>query len=190
MYEDARKYDPTEIRKSFKIIGGLHGTFSITKEGRDFYNEWYLSTCPELEKSAGNTGAEGRIHTNVLKLSMVLTVAEKYNLEIGKEQIEKAIQRVQTLFTNYKRLTLGSGKSQQAEPSVILLKILWEAKEYTLKRQEILYKTWADISMDDLDAVTKTLLGAGLVQTHEDKKYGTIYNLTPLAIEYFRNNKA
>jgi uncharacterized protein DUF3987 len=190
MYEDAKKYDPSELRRCFKIISGLHGTFSITKEGRDYYNEWYISTCPELEKNAGNTGAEGRIHTNVLKLAMVLTVAEKYNLEIGREQIERAIHRVQTLFTNYKRLTLGSGKSQQAEPSVILLKVLWEAKDYELKRQEIMYKTWADMSMDDLDAVTKTLLGAGLIQTREDKKHGTIYTLTGLAVEYFRTNKA
>lgn len=189
MYEDPKRYDPNPLYTSINKIKSLKGIFKITDEGRKFYDEWYNKTCPELEKSAGNTGAEGRVHTNVLKLAMVLCVADTGSLQIEKRHIEVAISQIQSLFVNYRRLTLGSGKSKEAEPAVIMLKILWESPNYTASRQDIMYRAWAEMSDSVCDEVTKTLLSAGLINTFEDKKNMMHYKLTQASIDHFQNNK-
>lgn len=188
MYEAPTKYDPSKLQALIKRIGTLKGVFKVTDEGKKYYDEWYTKTCPELEKSAGNTGAEGRVHTNVLKLAMVLAVADTYNLIIEKRHLEVAVNKIQSLFVNYRRLTLGAGKSKEAEPAVLVLKILWESKDYTASRKDIMYKAWAEMSDTVCDEVTKTLLSAGLVTTW-NKSGNEFFKLTPASIEHFSNNQ-
>lgn len=189
MYEDAASYDPTYLKKSIASISKLKGLFQITDDARKYYHTWYNEVCPNLEKTASKTGAEGRIHVNVLKLAMVLAVSRKQVLEVDLEDVEEAIRKCQELFVNYRRLTLGSGKSKDADPQVTVLKILWEAPGHTLTRRELMARAWADISDTTLDEVSRTLLTAGLVSITESKdKGGTqTFKLTDESIAYFKN---
>lgn len=186
MYMEGTKFDPSELQKGMRNISNLKGFFALTPTAKSLYNTWYHDVCPNLEKGAGITGAEGRVHVNVLKVAMNLCVSRKCSLLIDDEDIETAINEVQKLFVNYKRLTLGSGKSKDADPQVKILQTLWTAKDHTLTRGELVSLIWADVSSDDLDKVLRTFSEGGLVTIAHDT--GKI-TLGQKAIEHFKAGK-
>lgn len=184
VFMGAEKFDPRELQKGMKNITALKGFFKLTVEAAKYYDTWYNEVCPTLEKSAGITGAEGRVHVNVLKVAMLVCVSRKCSLLIDVEDVENAVVQVQSLFGNYKRLTLGSGKSKDADPQVKVLETLWRAPEHTLTRRELMAVIWADVSDDVLTNVLQTLTTAGLVDTiaHGDIQH---LRLTKTATDYF-----
>lgn len=189
MYEDPKKYDPRPLQASIRRIANLKGIFEITDAARREYDHWYTSICPELEKNtAGKTGAEGRIHVNVLKVAMILAVSRSEKLVVDVEDIEAAIDKCQSLFKNYRRLTMGSGKSKDADPQILVLKALWQSENYTLTRRALMTQLWADVSDSTMDEVSRTLLAADLVSITETKG-STIYKLTSRSIAFFVDQK-
>lgn len=186
MWEDPNKYDPKLLEALIKKFAELRGHVQLTPSARKVYDEWYHHVCPQLEMSAGLTGAEGRIHTNVLKVAICLAVSRTSNITIDVEDIETSIRLCQALFVNYKRFTMGTGKNKEGEQSVRVLELLWKQPDHRLTRQQILYAAWADISEEVLVKVTATIAGAGLV-IYDDKS--EVYTLTLLAIKSFSDTK-
>jgi len=186
VYEESKKYDPKPLQEGLRKIAGLKGYFRLTEEAKLYYDQWYHNVCPELEKKGSVTGADGRIHTNVLKLAMITAVSARCELTVTKEDVMVAIENCQSLFVNYRRLTLGSGKSKEAEPTVIILKALWESPEHKLTRKELMYKCWADVSDDTLTLVEKTLVTAGLITIIEGKSGVQTFQLQEAAIKFFK----
>lgn len=189
MYLDSARFDPTALRKGMTNISNLKGFFKLTDEAKREYDQWYNEVCPGLEKSAGITGAEGRVHVNVLKVAMLLCVSRKCSCLVDAEDIRTAIRDVQALFVNYKRLTLGSGKSKDADPQVKVLETLWRADNHTLTRRELMALIWADVSDETLDSVLRTFTQGGLVVISGEDGQQHI-KLGDKATEYFKASKA
>ena len=191
MWEDPRKYNPEGLRRTIHAISQLRGIFKITDDAKHYYDDWYTNVCPTLEHRANNTGAEGRIHTNVLKVAMILAVSEYQELRLDIPIIDKAIEKVLSLFTNYKRLTLGSGKSKDADSKLIFMRQLWEAgsmKNYSLNRRELVSRTFMDMTSEEMDVIERNLLEGDIIKV-EDGKAVKRYFLTTSAIEFFEANK-
>lgn len=191
VFEDPNDYDPSELRVMLQKISMLKGAFKFTKDAAVFYDHWYTSVCPELEKKNSGTGADGRIHTNILKVAMIVAVSSRCELVLTVEDIKKAIEICQELYINYKRLTLGSGKNKDAEVQVTILKILWEEENHKLSREEIMFKCWGDVSDEGLDVISRTLQAGGLVKVWEDIKLKKqMFELTPKSIQFFEEKNA
>lgn len=187
MYEKPEKYDPTALRRMVQEMVKIKGLFHITDEAKKYYDCWYNDVCPKLETRSGRTGAEGRIHTNVLKLAMILSVAKYRSLEIDVPIIEDAMEKCLSLFVNYKRITLGTGKSKDAESKISFLKVLWEAgpaKLYGLRRRDVVNQLCFDMSSEELDSIERNLAEGGLISVEENKS-GRSYRLTEDAINWF-----
>lgn len=187
MWEDPRQYDPSHLRSFLFEVSKLKGLFVIDDEAKTYYDKWYHDICPQLERKANNTGAEGRIHTNVLKVAMILAVSHNKSLQINTPILEEAIEKVLSLFANYRRLSMGAGKSKDAEVKVLFLKLLWESgieNKYTLSRRDIVSKTCFECSSEELDVVERNLLEGGFIQVREDKNKKE-YKLTEQSINFF-----
>jgi hypothetical protein len=190
MYEDPKKYDNTTLRRELHEIAQLRGLFHLTEEAKRFYDKWYLDICPALESKSNNTGAEGRVHTNILKLAMVLAVSEYQRLEIDIPILDKAIDRIQSLFVNYRRFTMGAGKSKDADSKILILKILWEAgsdKQFTLNRRDLVWKTFTDMSSEEMDSIERNLLEGDFITVTETKHGPKSYSLTDKSIGFFQD---
>ena len=190
MFEDPKKYDPSNLRKILQEVSQLRGIFRITDDAKKFYDEWYNNVCPILEQKANNTGAEGRIHTNVLKLAMVLAVSKYRKLEIDIPLIEQAIDNCFSLFANYKRLTMGSGRGKDRELKISFLKCLWEVgkeHKYTMSRSDIVCRTLGDMNSEEMDSVVRNLMEGNLISTISKSGREESYFLTAKAIKYFES---
>lgn len=187
VFEDPSKYDPKNLQEFLIEISKLKGLFILDDPAKVYYNEWYNDICPQLEKKANNTGAEGRIHTQVLKVAMILAVSHYKKLTIDIPILEEAIEKVLSLFANYRRLSMGAGKSKDSEIKSLFLKLLWECgkdKKFCLSRREIVSKTCFECTSEELDAIERNLLEGGFIQVKEGKNMKE-YRLTDHSIEFF-----
>lgn len=190
MWEDPKKYNPIQLQQLLIGISKLKGLCTMTDGAKVYYDDWYNNTCPMLENKSNRTGAEGRIHTNILKLAIILAADHNNNLEITIPILEKAITKCQALFINYKRFTMGHGRAKDAGSKILILQLLWEAgidKKYTLTREQLIQATWSDINDDELNSSEINLLEGGFIRVVEAKNGKKTYSLTVQSIEYFTN---
>lgn len=193
MWEDPRQYNPVQLQKMLIDISKLKGLFTMTEGAKVYYDDWYNNTCPQLESKGNRTGAEGRIHTNILKIAMILSANESNSLEIDIPIIERAIAKCQGLFVNYKRFTMGHGRAKDVASKILFLQLLWESgaeRKYTLTRKDLIAKSWADITDDELNSSEINLLEGGFIKVVENKTGLKTYCLTQHAIDYFVNRTA
>lgn len=193
VYEDPKDYSSQQAALVILLrkFSQLQGIIQLDDAAKKHYDNWYHEVCPKLESNAGLTGAEGRIHTNILKVATNLAVSRTTKLVIEEEDVKLAIEKCQSLFVNYRRLTRGSGKSRTAEETVIVMDLLWRAPGYTLTRQQIMYAAWSDINDTVMEEVSKTLEATGIVQIteHRGDNSQSIYRLTALAVRTFKEEK-
>lgn len=188
MWEDPKKYDPKHLQNALREISNLVGVYTITDEAKKYYDKWYTEVCPTLEGKANRTGAEGRIHVSVLKVAMILAASKNRNLIVDANILESAIDKCQSLFINYRRLTMG-GKTKEGDNKVLFLKLLWGRgadKNYSLSRREIIHDTWGDMSSEELDSIVRNLLEGGFILEKQKEGEGSmVYTLTEYSIEFF-----
>ena len=166
-------------------VAQLEGEFDFRADAMKAYDEWYLPFRSSYEKKADKSGISGRIHTSVLKLAMVLAVAENFELIIRKEHIVKAIDECSELIPNYTKFVMSSGKSSLAEIATLFLSALNDAEGHILGRKTILQKFWniLDQGAETLDKVITTLEQAGMVESSMLMDGGIGYKMTQKCVD-------
>lgn len=190
VFEDPRKYDPRELQQLLMGISKLKGLFTLSDAAKTYYDDWYHNICPKLELKGNRTGAEGRIHTNILKLAMILSASEELSLKIDVPLLELAIDKCQSLFVNYKRFTMGHGRSKDSNNKILFLQLLWDTgptHKYSMTRRDIVYKTWGDMSSEEIDSIERNLLEGGFISIVESKN-GKVYTLTNRSLDHFKEH--
>ncbi len=162
---DIAKYDFKILVDSLNKIKLLKGPVQINKDARELYRKWYSALYKSYKTVRDRTGVTQRMHTTVLKVAMVIA-ASKYSIEIKLDDMQEAIDQITALKSNYEVYAMSSGKSVIAEIGALLLNSLWEAKDYTMARKEILRIHWNMMSAEDLDKVVETFLQAGLIEAN------------------------
>lgn len=181
MYMDLEKYNKKPLMDSLFKIKQLSGSVKRTDDGAKFYHEWYNDLYSKYKKHPDKTGVIQRMHTNVLKLAIILA-ASRYTLEITKEIFEEAIFQVTSLKQNYELYVMSAGKSDMAEVGSKFLAALWDAPDHKIKRREFLMKNWAEVSAEDFDKLLETLRQANAIEiVVAGTEVG--YMLTPAMIE-------
>lgn len=161
-----------------------HGEVLMSAEGAIEYNRWYYPFRESYRVKPDRSGVAARIHTGVLKLSMILTL-DRYERIIRKDIVERAICECMELLPNYENFTMGSGKSEIAEAAAFFLQSLWEAKGHTMYKSDFLAKHWNEVDGEKLNKITETL-EQGKIITILISGAATIYTLTSKGIEAFK----
>ena len=119
---------------------------------------------------ADPTGTMNRVGDQIIKVAMILSLAQEPNLIIKESHILEAIDVSTACISGMKQVTMGSGKSNLAFQTKLIMRELLQAKDHTITRQKILQKYWGELDSFDLDRIVETLLGAGAVVTGPDPK--------------------
>lgn len=171
-----------ELRK----VAQLHGKFTFTEDAIAEYDSWYISFRDSLKDKNDKTGVFARMHTGVVKLSMVLA-ANDLTLEINRAHIELAINECLALLPNYQAFMITGGQGTLKTAGAILLQRLLDESTHALSRKVILRDHWFDIDGELLDKLLITLEQGGLVQTINSSDIGgQLIKMTPKCLSIMK----
>ena len=171
-YDESISY----LRKVAKLRGEM--TWSTTT--KNFYAEWYRK-FNERKSTIDVTGILERIHDQVLKVAMLISVSKRLTKVIEKKDIEEALDKCVDCITCMRRLIMGKGRSEIATAAADIINILYNRDAFSMRKGDLLYALWSDIDAMMLDKCIDTLSQAGLITMDVGKGIIT-YKLTAKAI--------
>lgn len=161
--KEKHKASQTRVIEHIVEISKLTGECSIDEDGKVEYESWYKKFREEYLRKKESTGVVARIHTGVLKISMILA-ANELSTTIKKRHIEEAIEQCLGLIPNYRTFTMEQSKSEIGKAGSLVITELVSAKDYMLTRKALIRTLWQTVEPDLLDKVLLALEQAGMIK--------------------------
>jgi len=174
--------DIASLAGYLKEIAKCSGKFVISPPAKAEYREWYKKISNSTQEDP--TGTIERIGDTVLKVAMLLSLVDDTSLEIDAGNIEEAIFRCEECLVGVQRVTLGEGKSNDAEVTALILKDLLKRADFRATRKQLLSKFWGHMDYIVLDRIMETLLRAGAINIQPAGKE-VIYTMTRKTAEAY-----
>jgi len=151
---------PHEVHK-FGRIGYLNDAGKI-------YDDWYeefRNNVKEMEDKDA-TGTMNRFGDSVLKIAMLLSLAEQPKLIITPHAMQTAIAECEKLLGNVRKTTLGKhGLSEMSDIKSMVIKELLERQTHQVSRTVLMKKMWGHYgTADEFDELMTSLHAAGIAQ--------------------------
>jgi hypothetical protein len=175
------KLSKEHVLSQLRSVSQLFGEFKLEEESILEYESWYNPFREAYLKRRDRTGIIGRIHTHILKLSMILA-ANDLSQCILKRHIEQAIEECLNLMPNYDKFTMSNAKSEIGAIGGTVITELLSAKDYMLSRKVIIRNNWQAFDMSLLDKAVVALEEAGMIKQHQTKD-GIFYQLTKTCLD-------
>ena len=168
--------------QSLKQITELKGPCVIEEDAKREYDSWYIPFKNSLLKKKDKIGILGRIHTSILKLSLILA-ANDLSLSVGAEHVEVAIAESMKLLPNYNVFAMTGGTSDIAECGKRVLETLVSPDcikaGYKIGRKKLLRDNWLFFTGETLDNFISVAEGGELIKVMLNG-VDTIYMLTDI----------
>ena len=150
--------DIKELAKHLREISKLRGQFIWSHEGKDIYDKWY----EKLDGSGleDSTGSLLRIHDNILKVAMCISLSRGVDLTLTGPDIQEAIFACQEFIPGVRRVAMSSGGSSASAPgTAVFLRELLSRKDddYGWSRRGMGQKHWNYFDMAELDRIAESL---------------------------------
>lgn len=165
-------------------ISALKGEFQFTPGAQEVYDHWYLPFRRAYEHRQDRSGISGRIHTSILKLSMILAANYSQSLTVDEFHMSESIRECTALLPNYQRFIMSSGKSTIGECAAMLIEDIWSSQHKRISKAEFLSRYIHSFDHEIVDKCLTTLLQANLVKLSLNGD-NEMYSLTPIGIEKF-----
>jgi hypothetical protein len=200
-YDDYAKYlkQLGELKGGFEELASLSQTDTCTikatdGEGRDIYysaagkiyEDWYhdfVKSIDDMEEK-DETGTLNRFGDSVLKVAMILSLAEHPKLEITESAMLTAIKYCERLVGNIRKTTMGrKGLSQSAALKGKIINELLHRPNHIISQQMLMKKMWMDYaSLNEFVDVMNSFEGAGIIK---GKSIGNqiVYEMVPVEAE-------
>lgn len=133
------------------------------------FDDWY-ENFSELRKIAENkddTGTMNRFDASVMKIAMLLSLAEHPRLEITEGAMATAISECEKLLGNVRRTTLGKqGLSTSAVLKTMIIMELLNRDNHQVTRVVLMKKMWQHYqNSEEFDAMMLGFDSAGMIKT-------------------------
>ena len=159
-----KEHQKEDLVKELTEISKLKGEFYFTDDAKKCYEDCYLPFRDSYRDRQEESGIAGRLHTGILKLSMIFCANSDKCLEVRKPHVEKSIVECTALMPNYNQFVMASGKSTNAEIGTIVLTELANSPTKSLTRKQILQKHWNAFDPEAFDKLINTLEQAGFIK--------------------------
>jgi hypothetical protein len=161
-YHDALVFD-------LKAIASIKGQFDFDPVAKKMFTEYYTSTgCDEFADEATSSYETSRWF-HAVKLAMCLALARQDALTITFMDAARAIDMVNSVCTDLKRVFRSVGGSENATTCDKILRYLEIRTKVTyVTRSDIMHALWKDIgSNQGLDVLLATLESGNLIKTEQ-----------------------
>lgn len=166
----------TELVEDLKHISAtLRGRFQFHPDAKATFERIYLDSKPDefLDEVTALYITSKWVH--VTKLAMILSVCQRDDLTITKDDLEKALLRIDRVIEHLKLVFRAVGDSEMIVGLDKVLRFL-EIKGYA-SRQEIMQHNWRHFSSASLDVIMATLTESNMV-TSVNQGTRVLYKLT------------
>ena len=175
-----------EEAKWLQSISKLTGYFRYARPAKDLYDEWYHEFT--TRKVNDKTGTFGRLHDQVLKVAMLLSLTKKKELILDKETMEEAISSCLDIASDLNRSIIPSGKSEISGKMVAILQDLIDRNGQEVMRRRLLTKFYGEVSYQDLDIIIENMKNAQILDVRRHGK-DVYYALTQNALDQYNQFK-
>lgn len=172
------------LAKYLHELGKIKGEVVWSDEAGDIFEDWY-NKFEEPEEDA--TGTANRIHDTIIKVAMLLSVSESFELIIHPHHIREAMTVCFECQVNTNRVIMKSGDHPQAGQTKLILDAFLKAENYELRRTKILSRFWGSIDSLDLDRIIDTLRQANAIEEPRRIVHDTVYKLKDEIVAQYLN---
>lgn len=185
MLEESHEYRFKKIKKS-RI-----GTREIWFNGPGvIYDDWYETFKKMVREQdiKDDTGTLNRFGDSVIKVAMLLSLAERPILEITEDAMNLAIKECEKLVGNARRTTMGkTGMSTQSQLKTALIMELLNRESHAISRQLLMKKMWMHYSTsEELDELLLSFHNSGIILT-ESVGSQIVYRMPDSEVEEYKN---
>jgi len=134
------------------------------------YDDWYdtFYTGRATSDIKDTTGTMNRFGDSVLKVAMLLSLAESEQLVISPCAMNEAIIECGKLISNVQKTTLGKdGMANVANLKAMIVTIMLQRENHTITRAILMKKIWMHYSnVEEFDGIMLSFDHAGLIKTN------------------------
>lgn len=131
------------------------------------YDDWYEQFRADMKasESKDNTGTMNRFGDSVLKIAMLISLAEKPELYITPAAMQSAIDQSRKLLGSTNKTTFGKqGLSQASSIKSIIINELLTRPNHTISRDMLMRKLWSHYqSQEEFDGIMASLDSAKMI---------------------------
>ena len=147
------------------------------KEGREIffnepgivYDDWYDNFLEQVDAQEvkDETGTLNRFGDSVLKIAMLLSLADKPELILSAECMHNAIQACEKLVGNIRKTTVGKkGMSQTAALKSLIINELLTRDTHSVSKAVLMKKMWMHYGTEnEFDEMMNSFEGSGIIKT-------------------------
>lgn len=180
VYKPKKMVNYDELVGHLQVLAGLRGQFEWHPDAAKYYDDWYKDYNKRQEKREhkDETGSSNRFEDHVLKVAMLIALADRGELELTVPDIEKSLDVChQFLFTVDKlMITPKKGVKNINAAKIVLRELLLAGKGKGIKRSQILQRYWGEINAQQLDQVIDIFNSQNNIKTQASGK-DTLYIL-------------
>jgi len=182
------------LLKDLEQISKLRGSFQFSKEGLAYYTQFYMSH-PEPEEEFEDEKLRGyasRKDTHMLKLAMILSLADKDELVLTVEDLQRSLDAIKWMESGLPHVFAGHGSSNSSQDVVRIWKQVEAGSKAAgyISHSELVRRNYANLSAVDLGKVLDTLRQGGAIDAllAKDPRTGRYENLYKvLDAQFIRN---
>jgi hypothetical protein len=158
-----------ELTSYLKELTKLNGPFESLedKPSGKLYEEWYLSFYRMVkdQRIEDPTGTIQRFGDSVLKIAMLLSLADKPTLIINEDHMNEAISVCEKLISGIRKTTMGKTKKDDSntDRKTLLINELMLRENHSISRLQLNKKYWMHGNTDEWDECCASLEVAGMV---------------------------
>lgn len=176
--------DKAGLSEYLKSLIPIKGEMSITPEGKAYYKSWYDKMF--YDNVTDKTHTKGRLGDKVLKVAMLLSLADSHDLVITMDHLVEAISETEMTWISARKIMLGSGKDAALSYKLkMVFRILLLQPDHKMSRVKVLQRCMGDINHFDLDLIVENLLAANVIKVEFPNTGRAIYELKETALKLF-----
>lgn len=133
------------------------------------YDDWYdnFNEVKKIQETKDPTGTLNRFGDSVLKVAMLLALAEEPRLVITEKAMEEAITNCEKLLGNVRATTMGKhGISNSALLKSLIIMELLNRENHSVSRTMLMKKMWMNYeTAEEFDQYMLSFNESGMIQT-------------------------
>ncbi len=133
------------------------------------FDDWYdrISEIKRMDDTKDETGTLNRFDASVLKVAMLLSLAEVPKLEISTSAMHEAIETCEKLLGNIRKTMMGKdGISSSAMLKTLIIMELLQRETHEVSRTALMKRLWQHYQdSEEFDAMMLAFDATGMIKT-------------------------